>query len=336
MDIVYVFRVRRLTAMVKSRILFIIFAAILAVGSFASSADGCYAVVVGKDASTDGAVLLGHNEQNYGLRYLNFRKIPRIEHNAGEMVKVLGGAEIPQVKESYAFLWSENPGISYSDGYLNEWGVAVVSDGCPDRGEELEKLEKEGLFDPELKRPIPPSPKRIGIVTSPSGAALRDILNTIRRRSPIAEVFLSPAQVQGAGAPEQIIEAFHRLEDLIHPEIILIARGGGSIEDLWAFNNEDLARTIAASKIPVICGVGHETDFTIADFVADLRAPSHPIPATPVALLGRTTLGLDMLEQLDLMRQHRTCRVDQDDLCWHRRACRACQRSLHLCERGVS
>jgi len=128
----------------KSKIVYIFFAAILAVGSFASSASGCYAVVVGKDASTDGAVLLGHNEQNDGRRYLNFRRIPRIAHNNVEMVKLQGGAEIPQVKESYAFLWSENPGTTYSDGYLNEWGVAVVTDGCPDRAEELQKLEAEG------------------------------------------------------------------------------------------------------------------------------------------------------------------------------------------------
>ena len=131
--------------MCKSKVLYIFFAAaVLTIGSFASSASGCYAVVVGKDASTDGAVLLGHNEQNYGQRYLNFRKVPRIEHRAGKMIKLQGGAEIPQVKESYAFLWSENPGTTYSDGYLNEWGVAVVSDGCPDRAEDLQNLEGEG------------------------------------------------------------------------------------------------------------------------------------------------------------------------------------------------
>jgi dipeptidase len=128
----------------KSKVINIFFAAILAVGLFASSANGCYAVVVGKDASNDGAVLLGHNEQNVGLRFLNFRKVPRIEHKAGDIVRLQGGAEIPQIMESYAFLWSENPGIAYSDGYLNEWGVAVVSDGCPDKGQELQKLETEG------------------------------------------------------------------------------------------------------------------------------------------------------------------------------------------------
>ena len=128
----------------KSKVLYIFFAAILALGTLASSANGCYAIVVGKDASTDEAVLLGHNEQNYGQRFLNFRKVPCIEHKAGEMIRLHGGSEIPQIKESYAFLWSENPGIAYSDGYLNEWGVAVVSDGCPDRAEDLQKLEAEG------------------------------------------------------------------------------------------------------------------------------------------------------------------------------------------------
>jgi len=130
--------------MAKSKVLYVFFAVIVIVGLFESSAIGCYAVVVGKDASTDGAVLLGHNEQNYGQRYLNFRKVPRIEHKAGEMVRLQNGAEIPQVKESFAFLWSENPGLQYSDGYLNEWGVAVVSDGCPDRAEDLQKLEANG------------------------------------------------------------------------------------------------------------------------------------------------------------------------------------------------
>ncbi len=128
----------------KSKVVCVFLAAILALGLFASSANGCYAVVVGKEASTDGAVLLGHNEQNVGQRFLNFRKIPRIKHKYGEMIRLRGGAQIPQVKESYAFLWSENPGIAYSDGYLNEWGVAVVTDGCPDRAEELRKLQAQG------------------------------------------------------------------------------------------------------------------------------------------------------------------------------------------------
>lgn len=137
-----------------------------------------------------------------------------------------------------------------------------------------DRLESEGLFDPERKKPIPQWPKRIGIVTSPSGAALRDMLNTIRRRYPLAQVILSPAPVQGVEAPPQIIAALDALVKIARPEVILLARGGGSIEDLWAFNDERLARAIAACPIPVVTGVGHETDFTIADFTADLRAPT--------------------------------------------------------------
>lgn len=118
-------------------------AAVLAVGLFTTPATACFTVVVGKKASSDGAVLLGHNEQNGGQRFLNFRKIPRFKHKDREMVKLRGGALIPQVKETYAFLWSQNPGLYYSDAYLNEWGVAVVSNGCPDRGVDLQKLEDQ-------------------------------------------------------------------------------------------------------------------------------------------------------------------------------------------------
>ncbi|MCJ7695056.1 MAG: exodeoxyribonuclease VII large subunit, partial [Anaerolineaceae bacterium] len=135
-------------------------------------------------------------------------------------------------------------------------------------------LEAEGLFDPEHKRPIPKLPKRIGIVTSSTGAALQDILNTLSRRYPLAQVFLAATQVQGAEAPTGIVAALALVNKLANPDVIIIGRGGGSIEDLWAFNSEDVARAIYNSKAPVISGVGHETDFTIADFVADLRAPT--------------------------------------------------------------
>jgi len=135
------------------------------------------------------------------------------------------------------------------------------------------RLQAEGLFEAALKKPLPPFPQQIGVVTSPDAAALRDIINVLRRRYPLARLLLVPTQVQGESAPDQIIAALNTITQ--QPvDVIILARGGGSLEDLWAFNNESLARTIAACAIPVVTGIGHETDFTIADFVADLRAPT--------------------------------------------------------------
>jgi exodeoxyribonuclease VII large subunit len=148
------------------------------------------------------------------------------------------------------------------------------------------KLEAEGLFDPARKKPIPTLPRRIGVVTSPQAAALRDILNILRRRHHTANVLIYPAQVQGEAARVEVsagIRYFNRMDSV---DVIIVARGGGSAEDLAAFNHEGLARTIASSRLPVISAVGHETDFTIVDFVADLRAPT-PSAAAELVIRSR-------------------------------------------------
>jgi exodeoxyribonuclease VII large subunit len=174
------------------------------------------------------------------------------------------------------------------------------------------KLEAEGLFDASRKREMSRSPRGIGLVTSSGAAALQDVASALARRVPHIPVWFAPASVQGAAAPGELIEALQKLYQTIEysrrPEadftstepkidVILLVRGGGSIEDLWAFNNEALARTIAQSPVPVICGVGHETDFTIADFVADLRAPTPTAAAELCATDCATWLGV-----LDVMR----------------------------------
>ncbi len=145
------------------------------------------------------------------------------------------------------------------------------------------RLAAEGLFDDGRKRPLPAFPRVIGVVTSPQAAALQDVCNVLRRRFPLAQVWLSPAAVQGMEAPGQLRHALQRLNALAAVDVILLIRGGGSIEDLWAFNDEALARAIVASRLPVVSGVGHETDFSIADFVADLRAPTPSAAAELVA-----------------------------------------------------
>lgn len=145
------------------------------------------------------------------------------------------------------------------------------------------KLQAEGLFDPAKKKKIPRYPSRVGVITSPTGAAVRDIVNVLSRRFPYAKMVLYPTLVQGAEAAPQLISGLRYFNDTRSADVIIIGRGGGSIEDLWAFNSEELAREVYASEIPVISAVGHEIDFTICDFVADLRAPT-PSAAAELAV----------------------------------------------------
>lgn len=160
-----------------------------------------------------------------------------------------------------------------------------------------QKLASEGLFNPEHKRPIPKYPKTIGIITAPTGAAIRDILSTIKRRYPIARTILFPALVQGEGAKESVTKQLKKAQEY-NLDVIICGRGGGSIEDLWCFNEEMVARAIYESKIPVISAVGHEIDFTIADFVADLRAPT-PTGAAEMAVPNITDLN-NLFNQLKI------------------------------------
>jgi len=168
------------------------------------------------------------------------------------------------------------------------------------------KLAKEGLFDEERKREIPFHPRSIGIITSPQAAALKDVLSTLARRAPHIPIVIYPTLVQGPDAPSGIIAALKAAEKENAVDIILLVRGGGSIEDLWAFNDEQLAYAIAQSPIPVVSGVGHETDFTIADFVADLRAPT-PTGAAELAAPRKD----QMLQELEAIKQALLQRVIQ-------------------------
>jgi exodeoxyribonuclease VII large subunit len=151
------------------------------------------------------------------------------------------------------------------------------------------KLEAEGLFEEARKRPLPAFPRVIGIVTSPTGAAIRDMLNIIGRRFADLHILITPVRVQGDEAPAEIVQALVHLQEIVNIDVIIVGRGGGSIEDLWAFNDERVARALAACRVPVISAVGHETDFTIADFVADLRAPT---PSGAAELVVREKLAV--------------------------------------------
>jgi exodeoxyribonuclease VII large subunit len=178
----------------------------------------------------------------------------------------------------------------------------VMAEGAGELALELERLrlrlEAEGLFDPTRKRPLPPFPRVVGVVTSPSGAVFHDIQNVIRRRYPLVELLLSPTQVQGDAATLNIVAAIEALNAEGRSDVIIVARGGGSLEELWPFNEEAVARAIYASRIPVVSAVGHETDYTIADLVADVRAPT-PSAAAELVVPSGVALRQDLRDQVE-------------------------------------
>ncbi|KZS47993.1 exodeoxyribonuclease VII large subunit [Paenibacillus glucanolyticus] len=184
-------------------------------------------------------------------------------------------------KEGSRVIARGNVSVYERDGQYQFYAVQMQPDGIGSlylAYEQLKaKLEEEGLFAADRKRPLPLYPKTIGVITSPTGAAVRDVMITIRRRYPQARTILYPVLVQGKGAAPSIVKAIRTMNDMAEADVLIVGRGGGSLEELWAFNEEIVARAIYESDIPVISAVGHETDFTIADFVADLRA------ATPTA-----------------------------------------------------
>jgi exodeoxyribonuclease VII large subunit len=174
------------------------------------------------------------------------------------------------------------------------------------------KLEAEGLFDPSLKRPLPRLPKVIGVVTSPTGAVLQDIRNILFGRFPNASILLAPTRVQGEGAQKEIVAAIELLNSIEHdpPEVIILARGGGSLEDLWPFNEEAVARAIRASRIAVVSAVGHETDFTISDFAADARAPT-PSKAAEMVMPDKAETAASIERMAGILKRDLTNRFDQ-------------------------
>ncbi len=195
------------------------------------------------------------------VMFRNVARYLRVKPCDGMSARVRGSIEVRQERGEYQLVVS---------------GIEAQGEGELQLAFERlkRKLLDEGLFDAQRKRLLPAFPTRIGVVTSPRGAVIRDIISVLRRRWPVAGIRLYPTKVQGEGAAESVCAALDRLGSSGWPEVIILARGGGSIEDLWTFNEEAVARAIAACPVPVISGIGHETDFTIADFVADLRAPT--------------------------------------------------------------
>ncbi len=198
-------------------------------------------------------------------------------------------------KQGDAVIARGRVGVYERDGAYQLYAESMTQQGAGDLHAEFERLKQklvdEGLFDEDRKRALPDYPRVLGVVTSASAAAFQDILNVLRRRYPLVQVLLAPTLVQGSEAPPMIVRAIEKLNARDDVDVILVARGGGSLEELWAFNDEQVARAIASSRIPVVSGVGHEIDFTLADFAADLRAP------TPSAAAEMITPDIEELRQ---------------------------------------
>nr|MBC7243899.1 exodeoxyribonuclease VII large subunit [Chloroflexota bacterium] len=242
--------------------------------------------------STAGHIYFTLKDAHAQLRCVLWRsQVPRLEHQPvnGNAVIVHGRASVYEVQGSYQLYVDQIQPLGTGALFLQFLALK-------------EKLEREGLFAPERKRLLPRFPRRLGIVTSPVGAAIRDILHILQRRYPLAEVILAPTLVQGEEAPPQIVAAIEALNAYADVDLIIVARGGGSLEELWAFNDERVARAIFASKIPIISGIGHETDYTIVDFVADMRAPT-PSAAAELAVPDRQALHAQIAQYRDALYQ---------------------------------
>ena len=218
-----------------------------------------------------------------------------------------------QMREGQQVIVLGSVNVYERDGRYQLYAKEIILDGAGLLYEKFEKLKQEleemGMFAEEYKRPIPAFAGRIGIVTAPTGAAIRDIIHIASRRNPYVQLYLCPALVQGSGAAESIAEGIRRL-DAFGVDVIIAGRGGGSIEDLWAFNEETVARAIFACETPVISAVGHETDTTIADYVADLRAPT-PSAAAELAVYEYSTVR-SYMEEADRKLRHMLLRTVEE------------------------
>lgn len=230
----------------------------------------------------------------YGqLRCAFFRR-----DNARSRVALDNGLQI--VAHGYVSFYSAGGDLQLYVDFVHEQGVGLLHLEF----ERLkERLAAEGLFDESRKRPLPEFPRRIGVVTSPDGAVLHDICHVLHRRWPLAEVLLAPTQVQGDGAVDGVCRAIESLCAVRDVDVIIVARGGGSLEDLWTFNEERVARAIFAARVPVISAVGHETDYTIADFVADVRAPT-PSAAAELVCPDRAEVAARLHALADALDRH--------------------------------